>query len=187
MENAKSWNAQADIINALRQHSEFYQFKPAESVVKKYAEKLESISIGAIKKALDEIAENAGSRFPTLGDIKSIARSHAPSKVELEDIENKKKYQDEEKRFIENKTRIIKSVGQEAYDKYFNYWFKEFLGEDLSKELSEYGLTKNIFQKSAVFDLVDAQMNIPNAIKIMQRKSAQIKKKNREESGMFYA
>lgn len=184
-----TWKKDAEIINLLRNHAGFYSFPVKDDVLKSYASKLYNLPLHALEKGLEEIADNAGARFPSLGDIKNFCRNHIRSKIEDEQDEFQKKYQAEQERFDKCFANLLKAVGEDALTKYYHYWCSEFLDKEEWDILTDFGLTTKLFLKPAIFDLVDANGEPRQAIEVMKRKQKRLddEAKRLKERGVIYA
>jgi hypothetical protein len=168
---------EAEVINMLREHSNFYLGKVRDETFAAYAKKLAFMDAHILRAGLNRLAEDAGKMFPSLLEIRQACGDATNKEKETFNL-NDHAFESEEKTLAKVKGAVHKAIGEENFEKYFQYYAKEMFG-DSYKFLKEYGLTLNMFRKCAYFDLYEAKYKIPEAIKLMHK---QVEELSNEEN-----
>ena len=168
---ANDWKKKTDISNLLKEAANLFVTRIRDGLPGAYAEQLIHLPEKAVKLGIQEIARNAGDKFPSLNDIKKTCWKYIEEdQKDDKEKEHRKKFNAEAKRFKDLYDKFFKLVGEEALERYYNYWCKEFIGFEGMSKLSGLGLDSKAFMKCAIFDLAEANGDPKFAIKIMKRK-----------------
>ena len=168
------------IKEMLRDHSKFYSSNVREDTLGAYAEKLSGLEVSKVFKALDDISATAGSRFPSLQDIKSridTAQSKSDEYQNYIDAEIKKEN--------EQVSEVIKFVDSMIpkidLEKYFTFYFKRFFGSDTYESiLRGQSLDLRHFKRCAYVDLYKAKLKPAEAISVLQIEKEKLEKEHKQ-------
>jgi len=158
-----------DIKNILRDLAGFYTQKITDDLLSSYASKLIDYDLSIIIKAVDELSNNAGGRFPSLAEFKSVAANYSETKKRVEEAfldEHDKEHQ----QFQVVKKYIDSQIPQDKMAIFAKKYFEVFFGRsDYVKELNEFGLTLEPFKKCMYFDLYMAKLKGKKALEICSK------------------
>lgn len=95
-------------------------------------------------------------KMPTIADLKNIYGGMFPKDRNKTSEDSIKAYESEQKRYSQIKEAFIKEYGEDKLFGYINYWACISYGSQYVDELRKFGLSLEIFEKSALFDLQKA-------------------------------
>jgi len=162
---------ECEIINSIRVLYQFYG-KPDENRIKAYASQLVGCSLSAIKAACSH-AINEMRLFPSLADLKGLVAVFEPKKND-EEAQNAMLFEKETKRVEILKEQFDKIIGLQHLERYVRSWFIGVYGKDAFEEIKDSNFAFHLWEKPALFDLADAQMNPKKANEVGIRKQIKI-------------
>lgn len=156
-----------EITNAIRMLYQFYG-RPDEGRIKAYVSQLEKVDPRALKLACSH-AINEIKMFPSLSELKNLISAYSIKKKNDEE-QNLLKWQTEQKRYLKIKNQFDEKLGLQHLGKYVKTWFIGVWGRDAYDKIKQSEFNFSLWEKPALFDLSDAQLNSQRAIEIGKRK-----------------
>jgi hypothetical protein len=167
MDNSMS-KKHCEIINAIRALSDFYG-RIDEKRVKAYASKIPDVDLSALNLACSH-AINEMRMFPSLAELKGLISLHTRRKQDSDEIHNQK-FGAEEKRLKKIKEQFNETIGSEHLKKFVKSWYINVYGRQNYDTIKQSGFDFTLFEKCALFDLADGQLNSQRAYDIGKRKA----------------
>ncbi len=151
-----------------------YQFygRPDENRIRAYASQLEGCNLKALKLACSH-ALNELKLFPSLSELKNLVSAYS-IKRNNSDEQHNLKFETEQKRLDKIKKQFADVIGMEHLSKYVKTWFIGIWGRDGYDLIQNTGFNFSLWEKPALFDLADAQLNSKRAIEIGKRKIGKV-------------
>lgn len=165
-----------EIKNIIREMAGVFGIK-SEDRITAYADKLTSYKPKIVGRACNSIVETED-RFPSIASLIENIRSlvgEKDHKREFADDAFGRKFTQEQLRLDEINKQFEKISTPDVKEKYIKAWFIGVYGKKALDALGSMDMNVGVFEKPAMFDLADAQMNSKRAIEIGRKKLARIK------------
>lgn len=152
-----------EIGKELRRLAEYAVRAPSDKTIMRFIESIgESFSAEEVSAAMPTLISNMGQNYPSLSEIKQalapFRKNTAKSKSEDQHIEV---FRSEETRYLKLLSEYTRLLGQEGVTKYYQAWLKV---SGVDNVMSVGYIEKNLFMKSAIFDLGKANGDLKRAL-----------------------
>lgn len=170
------FSKEIEIARMLRQHKDFHPNAfVSDDTYRCFADELaKRLTTSAIEKGLSDISRTAGKKYPELFEIKNAARKHMVSeqskvKAKTEEVFVKKR-SIETKNFEQQLEKFKTELTEKELKDYLLFWIKHVFGQEALDNFKNYGLTGNLFLRSAITDLTEAEGDPKLAVQIGKKK-----------------
>jgi len=160
-----------EIINSIRGLSDFFG-RIDEKRIKAYASKIPDCSLDALNLACSH-AINEMRTFPSIAELKGLISLHTRRKQNSDELHNQK-FEAEQKRLEKIKEQFNEKIGAQYLTKFVKSWYINVYGRHNYDTIKQSGFDFTLFEKCALFDLADGQLNSKRAFEIGKRKANRI-------------
>ena len=156
----------------VKQLSEIFGHNITPSQLSFYSKEIDDLKIDN-KKKLQAFrdAPRLFDRFPSIKQLRELITAGVAYEEEAIKKHNEFRVQwaKEETRYAKIKKEFLKVVTQEDINKYVFIWFSECFGKKTVENIGEFGLNLKLFEKQALFDLADCNMDSKKAFQLGKR------------------
>lgn len=165
------------MFNAIRKSGNMFDYV-TEAKVQAIAERLQYDNYGAYETelAMERIVKSC-QKFPSYKEIREVANTYKPKKVEKG---RSQKDKDEDKEYEKLRKQYIEVLGADKLEPFCLWWVKNVLQMD-ARELESFGFNPIIFLRCALFDWRDANFKDFERIKRIGRSKMEKLKKERQK------
>ena len=144
-------------------------------LLKVYTEVIETRNVDTffLDDVVDELIETH-ERLPSVYTIIQMVGKKKFVDGQRDKSEDDHKLERENKRFEVVRADCLKVVGEEGIEKFMTFWLKYVYGPELETQLAGWGVGKKLFEKSALFDLHEAEFDPKKAVAIAKAKMQRI-------------